>query len=143
MASHKDYLPNFSFEVRIDGVCFGFSKINNIAASVEFDTITDGGSNGAPVMLIKPKRTADMLVFEKGLKSDLGDLMYSMLTEGKKVGGVLIFVKNNGSIKRIFAISSGIIVKREFSSLDAMGNDVFLESLQIAHTGLTEIALPF
>jgi T4-like virus tail tube protein gp19. len=143
MASHNSYLPNYSFEVRIDGSSFGFSKVNNISAGIEFDTIVNGGSNDAPVILPKPKRTADMIVFEKGLKADLSDTMFSLLTEGKKVGGIMIFVKLNGSIKRIFSISTGVIIKREFSPLDAMGDQVFLEALQIAHTGLTEIALPF
>ncbi|NLV16013.1 MAG: hypothetical protein GXY50_02215 [Syntrophomonadaceae bacterium] len=143
MASHNSYLPNYSFEVRIDGISFGFSKVNNISASIEYDTIVNGGHNDKPVILPKPKRTPDTIIFEKGLKADLGDLMFSMLTEGKKVGGIMIFVKLDGRIKRIFTISSGVIVRREFASLDAMGDQVFIEALQIAHTGLTEVAIPF
>jgi len=142
MASHDSYLLNYSFEVRIGGSRYGFAKVNNISASVEFDTIVNGGTNDAPVILLKPKKTADMIIFEKGLKSDLSDTTFSLLTEGKKVVGVMIFVKLNGTIKRIYSISTGVIVKREFSSLDAMGDQVFIEALQIAHTGLTEIALP-
>lgn len=143
MSSHNSYLPNYSFEVRIDGISFGFAKVNNISGSIEFDTIINGGHNDAPVILPKPKRTPDMIVFEKGLKADLSDLMFSLLTEGKKVDNVLIFVKLNGKIKRIFSLSSGVIIRREFAPLDALGEEVFMEALQIAHTGLTEIALPF
>jgi len=142
MASHNSYLPNYSFEVRINGRSFGFSRVNNISGSVEYDTIINGGHNDAPVIMLKPKRTPDMIVFEKGLKSDLSDVVFSLLTEGKKVDSIIIFVKLNGKIKRIFAISSGIIVRREFAPLDAVGDQVLLEMLQIAHTGLTEIPLP-
>ena len=143
MASHNSYLPNYSFDVRIAGVSFGFSKVDNISSGIEFDTIVNGGNNDSPVIMPKPKRSPDMIVFQKGLKADFDDTMFSLLTEGKKVSGVMIFVKNNGKIKRIFTITSGVIIRREFSSLDAMGGDLFLEALQIAHTGLTEIALPF
>lgn len=143
MASHNSYIPNYSFEVMLEGMTFGFSRVNNISASVEFDTIIDGGTNDSPVLMIKPKRMPDMIVFEKGLKADLGDTLFSLLTVGKKITGILIFVKNNGSTKRIFTITSGVIVRREFSPLDAMGNELFLELLQIAHTGITEVALPF
>lgn len=124
-------------------VSFGFSKVSNISGSVEYDTIVNGGSNDEPVILIKPKRTPDMIVFEKGLKADLNDLMFSRLTEGSKVAGIMIFVKLDGKIKRIFTITSGIIIKREFAPLDAVGDQVFLQALQIAHTGLVEVALPF
>jgi len=143
MTSHNSYLPNYSFEVRIEGICFGFSKVNNISGSIEFDTIIDGGHNDAPVILQKPKHTPDMIIFEKGLKANLSDFMFSMFTEGKKVASIMIFVKLNGQIKRIFSVSNGVIVRREFAPLDAMGEEVFIEALQIAHTGLTEIALPF
>lgn len=143
MASHNSYLPNYSFEVSIDGAVFGFSKVNNISGNIDYDTIVNGGHNSAPVILPKPKSEPDMIVFEKGLKADLGDLLFSQLTEGKKVGGIMIFVKLNGKIKRIFAIGSGVIISRQFAPLDATGDQVFLEMLQIAHTGLTEIALPF
>lgn len=142
MSSHDSYLPNYSFEVKIDGITFGFSKVNNISGSIEFDTIVDGGHNEAPVILPKPKRNPDMLIFEKGLKADLKDFMFSMFTEGKKVSNVLILVKLNGQTKRIFSISNGIIIRREFTPIDAMGEEVLVEALQIAHTGLTEIALP-
>ena len=143
MVSHNSYLPNYSFEVKISGASFGFSKINNISGSIEYDTIVNGGHNDAPVILPKPKRTPDMIIFEKGLKADLGDLMFSQMTEGKKVTGIMIFVKLIGKIKRICSISSGGIVRREVAPLDAIGDQVFLQALQIAHTGLTEIALPF
>ena len=143
MAPHNSYLPNFSFEVKINGIGFGFSRVNNISGSIEFDTIISGGQNDAPVMLPKPKKTPDMIVFEKGLKADLNDLMFSLLTEGKKVTNIMIFVKLDGKIKRIFTINNGIIIRREFAPLDAMGEEVFVEALQIAHTGLIEIALPF
>lgn len=143
MASHNSYLPNYSFEVSMNGFTIGFSKVNNITADIEFDAIVNGGANDAPVILPKSKHTPDMIFFEKGLKADLADTMFSLLTAGTRVAGITIFVKLNGQIKRIFTISTGIIVKREFSSLDAMGDQVFIESLQIAHTGLIEIALPF
>jgi len=143
MSSHNSYLPNYSFEVRIDGFSFGFAKVHNISGSIEFDTIVNGGHNDAPVILPKSKRTPDMIVFEKGLKAGLSDLAFSLLTEGKKVANVLIFVKLNGQIKRIFSITNGIIVRREFSPLDAMGDEVFMEAMQVAHTGLIEIAVPF
>lgn len=143
MASHNSYLPNYSFEVRFGTYTYGFTKVNNISGSVEYDTIVNGGHNDAPVILLKPKRTPDMIIFEKGLKADLGDLIFSQLTEGKKVTGIMIFVKLDGKIRRIFTIGSGVIVKREFAPLDATGDQVFLQALQIAHTGLTEIALPF
>ena len=43
----------------------------------------------------------------------------------------------------MFFITDGVIVQREISPLDALDSAVLLQSLKIAHTGMTELPLPF
>ncbi len=142
MSSHSDLIPNFSFKVTFDMLSFSFTKISNISGSVEIDTIINGGHNDSPVILRKPKKNPDMLVLEKGTRTSLSDMAFSFFKEGRKIDMITITVKRNGKTVRMFSIIGGVIVRREYAPLDAMGNSVFLESLQIAHTGITEIALP-
>ena len=73
-----------------------------------------------PVIMLKPKRTPDMIV-RKGLKSDLSDV-FSLLTEGKKVDSTY-FCQAQWENKTDLAISSGIIVRRSLL-LDAVGDQV-------------------
>ncbi|MBR6874526.1 MAG: phage tail protein [Ruminococcus sp.] len=143
MASADDLIPSYSFEVTLDGISFSFTKVTNLSGTVEIETIVDGGTNDAPVILRKPKRSPDMLVLEKGTYTSAKDMLMTMFTEGSKIEAININVLRNGSTVRMFFITGGVVVRREYSPLDSLESGVLLESLQIAHTGLTEVPLPF
>lgn len=142
MAS-SDLIPGYSFNVNFDGFNYSFTKVSNLSSSVEIETIIEGGNNSAPVILRKPKRSPDYLIMERGLHSTVADLAFSFFTAGKKISVITITVQRNGSIVRVFTATDAVIVQREFSPLDAMESTVMLQSLKIAHSGLTEVALPF
>ena len=142
MAS-SDMIPGYSFTVNFDGFNYSFSKISNLSSSMEIDTIVEGGDNSAPIIFRKPKRTPDYLVMERGLHSTAADLAFSYFSVGTKIAVLTISVKRNGSVVRIFTVTNAVIVQREFSPMDALESSVMLQSLKLAHTGLTEMALPF
>ena len=85
---------------------------------------------------------ADMLVFEKGLYTSVKDMAFSVFKEGRKIDSISINVLRNGKTVRMFFATGGIVVRREYSPLDSINGGVFLEYLQVAHTGITEIPLP-
>ena len=143
MSSSGDIISSYSFEVSLDGVHFSFSKVENISSSIEVETIIDGGNNNAPVILRKPKTNPDVLVLERGLYTTVKDMSFAMFKEGTKVGSIHINVLRNGYTVRMFFITNAVIVRREFAPLDSLTSGVMIESLQIAHTGLTEVPLPF
>ncbi len=140
----SDLIPSYSFTVKLDMLSFGFKKVSNISSSIDIETIIDGGTNDSPVIVRKPKRNPDMLILEKGLSSTMKDLEFGLLfKEGRKIDNISIDVKRDGKTVRMFSVSGGVIVGREFSPLDSLEGEVMLESLKIAHTGITEIPLPF
>ena len=140
----SDLIPNYSFTVRLDMLSFGFKKVSNLTSTIDVETIIDGGTNDAPVIVRKPKKNPDMLILEKGLSTTMKDLEFGLLfKEGRKIDNISIDVKRDGKTVRMFSVSGGVIVGREFSPLDSMEGDVLLESLKIAHTGITEVPLPF
>ena len=143
MSSASDIIPSYSFDVSLDGVSFSFSKVTNISGSVEIDTIVEGGSNNAPIILRTPKRSPDMLLLEKGLYTSVKDTIFSLFKEGTQITSISISVLRNGDTVRMFFINKGVVVARQFSALDALNSSVLTISLQIAHTGMTELALPF
>ncbi|MBR6101492.1 MAG: phage tail protein [Ruminococcus sp.] len=143
MASADDLIPSYSFEVTLDGISFSFTKVSNLSGSIEVDTIVNGGNNDAPVVFRKPKRSPDMLLLEKGVYTSVKDVAMALFKEGTKIDAININVLRNGKTVRMFFISGGLVVRREFSPLDSMESAVFMETLQIAHTGMTEIPLPF
>ena len=142
MAS-SDFIPGYSFSVNFDGFSYSFGRVSNLGGSIEIDTIQEGGNNDAPVILRKPKRTPDYLILERALHSTLTDVVFSFFKEGRKISAITITVKKDGKTVRMFFIENGVIVQREFSPLDALESSVLLQSLKIAHSGMTELPLPF
>lgn len=136
-------IPSYSFSVYLDSTKMSFSKVSNISGSIEIETITNGGFNDSPVVLRKPKKSPDMLVLEKGVFTITNgeDIGISAFKEGTKINSIMITVMRNSKAVRVFGASRGVIVKRQFSNLDAMKSEILLESLQIAHTGITEVAV--
>lgn len=138
-----DAIPSYSFNVTFDGIPFSFTKVNNLGGSIEIDTIVEGGANDSPVILRKPKRSPDMLVLERGLHTSLSDVGFALFKEGSAIGAISINVLRDGKTVRMFFVTGGIVVKREFSPLDSLESGILVQMLQIAHNGLTEVPLPF
>ncbi len=136
------YIMNYEFQVTFGVMKMGFNKISNMKSKIQYDTIVEGGSLNGPHFLLKTKTQPDVIIFEKGMTTQLKDVVFSTITEGMVVRGVLIFVKKNGSIKRVLTFEEGLILSKSLSNLDANHPGVFIESLEIAHSGLYDMPIP-
>lgn len=136
-----EFVGNYEFAVKFGGLGdISFSKVSNLGGSIEVGTFVEGGNNSYPMIYKTPRRQPDMLVLQKGVvDSTAKNLVLSQLKEGTKVYGILIFVKKNKTTVKTFSISEGIIVSRKYASLDANSSHIFLQQLEIAHTGITEV----
>lgn len=142
MSSHDDLIPSYSFNVTFDGIPFSFSKISNISGSIDIDTIVQGGSNDSPIIVPVPKKNPDMLILERGTYTSAKEMLFAYFKEGTQIAAITISVLRNGKTVRMFFITNGVIIRREYSPLDASSSEVLIEFLQIAHTGITELPLP-
>ena len=141
--SSSDFIPGYSFTVLFEAFPCSFAKVSNLSGSIEIDTIQEGGNNDSPIIVRKPKKNPDFLVLERALHSTVSDVAFSVFKEGKRLDSITINVKKDGKTVRVFNITNGVIVAREFSPLDALESSVMVQSLTIAHTGMTEVPLPF
>ena len=142
MAS-SDFIPGYSFSVNFDGFSYSFGRVSNLGGTIDIETIQEGGNNDSVVILRKPKKNPDYLILERALHSTLTDVAFSFFKEGRLISAITITVKKDGKTVRMFFITIGVIVQREFSPLDALESSVLLQSLKIAHSGMTELPLPF
>jgi phage tail-like protein len=128
------------FSVSIGPIMMSFSKIKNISRDIEVDVLKEGGVNDYVHVLQKQYTTPHKLVFEHGLCESS---MLSMLTP-LLVGKILPF---SGTInvrdakgETVSSYSFGepiVLLKWEIGDLDALGNKVLIESLEVAHSGIS------
>ena len=140
--TQDSYMGNYIFEVKL-GIFLNlsFSRISNLSGELEYETVGEGGNNDKMVFLNKPHRRPDRIVFEKGMLTVVSDALYAFISEGVKIYNIMIFVKKGARTEKIFWIDQGIVTKRSFSDLDALRGTVLIKSMELAHTGLIELAV--
>lgn len=135
-------LPSYNFLVTIGQNIYSFSKVSNLVAQIEYETVPEGGNNDYPLLFPKQKSSPDTLILEKGVRTRALDPSFNLLVEGMQVEMVtILLVKDGRHLEKVFYFKKGLIVKRTFSDLDAKGNELLIETLEIAHSGLEEIPL--
>ncbi|MFT4105829.1 MAG: hypothetical protein QM657_08710 [Lacrimispora sp.] len=138
----KDFIGSYEFDVQLDTVQVNFSRITNMGSEIETEVFVEGGNNDYPIIRKKPSRSPDIIIFEKGMPRTSKGSIFEILREGMKLTNILIFVKKAGSIVKIYGIDEGLILSRKFTDLDAGSSSIFIEKLELAHTGISEIDPP-
>lgn len=138
----RDFIGTYEFDVRINLIQVSFSKITNIGNEIETEVFVEGGNNDYPIVRQKAPQKPSVIVFEKGMTKTFGGSVYAVLRQGMKLANLLIFVKKEGKIVRIYGIDEGLILSKKFTDLDANSSTVLIEKLELAHTGISEIPLP-
>ncbi|MDR1772076.1 MAG: phage tail protein [Hungatella sp.] len=137
----REFIGGFEFDVRINLIQVNFSKITNISNEIETDVFVEGGNNDYPIVRQKARQKPDVVIFEKGMTSTFGGGIFSIFRQGMKLTNILIFVKKEGHIVKIYSIDEGLIISKKFTDLDANSSTIFIEKLELAHTGISEVPL--
>lgn len=138
----RAFIGGYEFDVRIKLIKVNFSKITNLGNEIETEVFVEGGNNDYPIVRQKARQKPDVIIFEKGMTSTFGGDIFTVFRQGMKITNILIFVKREGKTVRIYSIDEGLILEKKFSDLDANSSTVFIETLKLAHTGISEIPLP-
>lgn len=139
MSARKDFLLNNQFRVAVGQDMFSFAKVSNLSDSYELETVSQGGANTCPEFLFKQKSRYETLILEKGVPNDL--MKKSRITAGTRLTEVLIMVMQHRVLKKCYHFDYGIVTQWEVSPLDAVGNEILIEKLEIAHSGLKELTI--
>ena len=134
-----DYLGAYEFDVKINMVSISFHKVSNISSEIELDTFVEGGNNDHPIIRKKPRTKPDILVLEKGMAESVGGGVFAMLKQGMRITNIMVIVKRNKKIARTYAIDEAVVISKKFSELDASASKVFIERLELAHNGISEV----
>lgn len=132
------YVTNNRFEVYIGMDSYGFSKISGLKEETEYESIREGGRNWSPLFFEKGKTKPDTLILESGVRSLNISRNKNWIKRGTKLVGVVIILGRNDKNFLGYTFDEGIVTKIEYGELNAMGNEILIKRLEIAHSGLYE-----
>lgn len=136
-------LTNNKFIVTIGPLLTSFSKIKGIGKSINYDTKLEGGVNEFVHVIRKnEKAESNILTLEKGIGrfNPLALVGSNALELGVKLPlpGSIIILDDEFEMRKMYTFDDIIILKWEVNELNALGNEIAIDTLQIMHSGLKD-----
>ena len=120
----------------------GFSECSGLEMSLQIEEFREGGNNGR--LLKFPTRvTWSNITLKKGVGSGtaLWDWHYGFTEgKGKRRDGVIVLLNDRHLPNNIWYFRRGLPVKYTGPSLNATQSSVAIESIEIAHEGLSQVS---
>ncbi len=145
--SAGEYLPSFSFMLRVDGMFdVPLKSVRAFQRENEYDYIQEGGLNDYVHMKRKPISKPFTLVCERYIPTQINDPLSNgteltlplMLFVGKNVGGKF----NALNAGRYYVFTGAVIMSKEYGGLDAEKSGILTETVTIGYNRMFCITNP-
>lgn len=146
MAERKDPLPVFCFLVKIDGLegeVF-FKSVSGLRYETEIVPVREGGQNATTFQLVGATKWSNIVLKQGFTKESAGakGLLFwrdSWLGPrgGKRANGTITLLNTALKPETSWTFKRGWPVKWEISEFDASKSELAIETLEIAHEGIT------
>jgi len=135
-------LTVFHFSVSWGGDNIGFSEVSGLSQEVQAIEYRDGLMSGTTLPLKRPGlKKAGNITLKKGLVADNIELYNWLNNNGQpnveRRDLVITLLNDEGAPVFIWSIAQAWPVKCEGPGLKASGNDIAIESVDLAHEGIT------
>lgn len=137
-ATRNDPYSNFNFVVQIEGISeANFTECSGLCSQTEVITYREGGQFGVRAL---PGRTSySAITLKRGITADLSLWnWYKATAEGRpdRRNGAIILLDGERKEVARWNFRNGWPAKYCGPALNAAGNDIALETLEIVHEGL-------
>ena len=140
-STRTDPYKTCNFRVEIDGLTAGsFSECSGLTAEIEVIDYREGADKALNVRKLPGLRKYSNITLKRGYtnNTELWD-WYRNIVQGKadrRNGAIILLDDEHNDVMR-WSIKNALIKKIEGPSLKADGNEVAIESVELAHEGLT------
>lgn len=142
--TRQDPMRNFRFRLEIDGFeSAGFSEVSIGPASIDVIEYREG-SDPPHVRKLSGLRKFSNLTLKRGMTNslELFDWYRQVVTAAgpsrRKV--VIVVTDESGADQARFVVSDAWPVKYDAGNLNARGNEVFIEELELANEGIERVS---
>ena len=141
--ARKDPLPVFCFHVVLEGITddpLFFKSVSGLRYETEVVPVREGGQNMTTFQLVGATKWSN-IVLKQGFTQ--GSALLNWRKEwtsprgGKRVTGTITQLDTALQKKSAWKFTRGWPVKWEISEFDASKNELSIETIEIAHEGLT------
>lgn len=140
--AHKDPFLGCNFRIEIDGLTVGgFSEVSGLQVETVVETYREGGLNEYEHKLPGPTRYPSNLILKHGLMdTDTFWKWHHEVTQGKikRKNGSIVLCDSAGNEQWRWNFTGAYPVRWTGPDLRANTAEVAIESLELAHTGLTK-----
>jgi phage tail-like protein len=134
-----DPYRNFRFVVDIDGNRAGFTSVSGLAAEAEVIEYREGWDGLTSTRKLPGRVKYPNVTLRRGVTTDrfLWDWWKMILagTVQRRNVGIILLDDDRNEVLR-WSLNEAWIARIEVSDLDAEGNEVAIESIELAHEGL-------
>lgn len=139
--ARREAFGAYYFEVEIDGQKGYFRSCSGLKSESEVQELAEGGLNTTTHKLIGRTKFPNLVLKQGFSNTGLWNLRRKFLKDGGGIqrfsGTVTQLGPNNKKLKWTFV--KGWVCKWEGPDLDASKNEVSIETIEIAHEGLTSL----
>lgn len=160
--SEKHFLPAYNFMVEIisGGVSLpelAFTKITGLEASVNTETIPDGGSDDEIRLTFLAAKGERQLTFEMGMayskdQRTAEEKLSGFLKTGRRIDKIKIYIMDRGwlknekreanakqkPIRKTYTIQNAIVKKWSLRELDAMSGQIQIQHFEVSYGEMRE-----
>ena len=134
----REPFPSYYFSVEIEGQTYPFKSVSGLKIETEVIEFREGGSDTTHYLPGNTKYANIKLT--RAFTGDRSLYDWYLATKKKqpvKVNGHITMFDNHGVRKAAWNFAAGFPVKWEGPDYDASKNEVAIETIEIAHEGLT------
>lgn len=138
MADRKDPIRNFRYKVSVGGTDAGFNEVTGFDISIDSIEYREGDDATTPYKLPGLTKYSN-ITFKHGITDSME--LYNWIkscVEGKIERKVVTIsaMGESGSVVAVWQLSEAWPVKYTGPDFNALGSDVAIESMELAHEGL-------
>jgi len=136
-----DPVPGFHFAVEISSIVVaGFSEVSGLNAEIEVQEFREGGVNEYMHKRLGPVKYPSNLILKKGItdNTELWDWYRKVMrgTKDRRLVSVVLMNSEGQEVRR-WKLQNAFPVKWTGPDMKASASEVAVETLELAHEGLT------